>query len=119
MTLEQAINILNPETFEEAIKEFNGYYAISKAVNDACLLACEVMRKDMEKQQRAKDERLQRWKNGTSLTELEKIANEIFILGVQKRRYESINEFPEAQMCEDMIRHLKELLEYKHQEESK
>ena len=77
------------------------------------------MQKEIEKQQRAKDERLQRWNDGTSLTELEKIANEIFILGVQKRRYESINEFPEAQMCEDMIRHLKELLEYKNQEESK
>jgi hypothetical protein len=58
MTLEQAINILHPETFEEAIKEFNGYYAISKAVNDACLLACEVMRKEIEKQQKAREERL-------------------------------------------------------------
>lgn len=58
MTLEQAINILHPETFEEAIKEFNGYYALQQAVNDACLLACEVMQKEIEKQQRAKDERL-------------------------------------------------------------
>ena len=64
MTLEQAIRILHPETTREALAEveyyggFNGQHAQIQAVNDACLLACDVMGKEIEKQQRAKDERL-------------------------------------------------------------
>jgi hypothetical protein len=44
---------------------------------------------------------------------------EILVLQIQQKRYESIHEFPEAKMCESIAMHLKELLTYKHQEESK
>lgn len=64
MTLEQAINILHPDTCMETLAEieyyagFDGHHAVWQAVRDARLMACEVMRREAEKQQRAKDERL-------------------------------------------------------------
>ena len=50
MNIEQAIKILNPETTKEALAEieyyagFNGKEAKLKAVNEACIIACDVMK---------------------------------------------------------------------------
>lgn len=57
MTLEQAINILHPETSFHALR-FRQKDEARSLVDEACLVACEVMQKEIEKQQRAKDERL-------------------------------------------------------------
>lgn len=57
MTLEQAINILHPDTTVHALR-FTNQEEARILVDEACLIACEVMQKEIEKQQRAKDERL-------------------------------------------------------------
>lgn len=57
MTLEQAINILHPETSFHALR-FRPRDEARNLVDEACLVACEAMQKEIEKQQRAKDERL-------------------------------------------------------------
>lgn len=51
--------------------------------------------------------------NGIPLTEIEKIYSEIFVLEAQKKKYEIISEFSEANMCQSIIDHLIELIEYK------
>jgi hypothetical protein len=57
MTLEQAINILHPETTFHALR-FTNQDEARILVDEACLVACEVMRKEIEKQQKAREERL-------------------------------------------------------------
>ena len=50
MNIEQAIKILDPETTKEALAKieyyagFNGKEAKLKAVNEACIIACDVMK---------------------------------------------------------------------------
>ena len=51
--------------------------------------------------------------NGISLTEIEKIYSEIFVLEAQKKKHEIVSEFSEANMCQSIIDHLMELIEYK------
>ena len=54
MTIEQAIRLLDPKTTRDAIAEieykagFNGKAESVKAVNEACKLACEIMRDHQE-----------------------------------------------------------------------
>jgi hypothetical protein len=57
MTLEQAINILHPDTTVHALR-FRQKDEAQNLVDEACLVACEVMRKEIEKQQKAREERL-------------------------------------------------------------
>ena len=51
MTREEAIRILDPSTTREALAEieyyagFNGYEAVIKAVEDACIMAIEALQK--------------------------------------------------------------------------
>ena len=51
MTVQEAIRILHPDTTAEALAEieyyagFSGQDAKMEAVNDACIIACEVMAK--------------------------------------------------------------------------
>ena len=50
MSVEQAIRILHPDTTVEALVEI-GYYAgfrSQEAVDEACVLACEIMEKYLE-----------------------------------------------------------------------
>lgn len=57
MTLEQAINILHPETSFQTLR-FKQKDEARSLVDEACLVACEVMQKEIEKQQKAREERL-------------------------------------------------------------
>ena len=57
MTLEQAINILHPDTSFQALR-FRQKDEARNLVDEACLVACEVMKKEIEKQQKAREERL-------------------------------------------------------------
>lgn len=56
MTLEQAIRILHPDTYPEDLMDIqhydglNGKLATLKAFDDALLLACEVMQKEIKRQ---------------------------------------------------------------------
>lgn len=55
MTLEQAIRILHPMTCEDALSavlDLSGYSTdrICEARNEAAILACEVMRREVERQ---------------------------------------------------------------------
>ena len=54
--------------------------------------------------------------NGISLKEIEKIYSEIFVLEAQKKKYEIISEFSEANMCQSIIDHLMELITIKKKE---
>ncbi len=57
MTLEQAISILHPDTTFHALR-FTNKDEARILVDEACFVACEVMRKEIEKQQKAREERL-------------------------------------------------------------
>ena len=57
MTLEQAINILHPDTTVQALR-FTNQEESRILVDEACLVACDVMQKEIEKQQKAREERL-------------------------------------------------------------
>lgn len=56
MTIQEAIRLLNPATTAEAIAEieyyagFNGRTAAVQAISDACVIACDIMRKYLEVQ---------------------------------------------------------------------
>lgn len=56
MTLEEAIRLLDPATTAEAIAEiksyagFTGKKAAIHAIEDACEIACEVMREKLERE---------------------------------------------------------------------
>ena len=54
MTVEEAIRILDPETSAEAIAEINYYSGFNRdkgieKVNEACIIACNIMRKYLKK----------------------------------------------------------------------
>lgn len=57
MTMREAIRILDPETTREAIAEieyyagFKGREAAIQAVDDACRIACDVMRRALKAQE--------------------------------------------------------------------
>ena len=57
MNMREAIRILDPETTREAIAEikyyagFNAQEAVIQAVDDACRIACDVMRKVLQSQE--------------------------------------------------------------------
>ena len=53
MSIEEAIRILDPETSADAITEIKYYVGFNeekaiKKVEDACILACDIMRKHLE-----------------------------------------------------------------------
>lgn len=61
MTLQEAIRILHPDTTAEALAEieyyagFSGHDACIKAVEEACVIACEAMGKQIPKKPREVD----------------------------------------------------------------
>lgn len=81
MSIEQAIRLLHPETTAEAIAEikyyggFHGNAAALDAINDACIVACEALEKQIPKKPLVSIEELgmHRWRcpncNGYGTTE--------------------------------------------------
>ena len=57
MTIKEAIRLLDPDTSVEAINEIDyygglkGYEKVLEAINEACRLACDIMRKYDEEAQ--------------------------------------------------------------------
>ena len=49
MTLEQAIRILHPDTCTEALNEMGDEIDARKIFDTACLLACKVMQREVER----------------------------------------------------------------------
>lgn len=49
MTLEQVIRILHPDTCTEALNEMDDEIDVRKIFDTACLLACKVMQREVER----------------------------------------------------------------------
>lgn len=49
MTAEEAIEILHPDTTAQTLSRIEYYGGFKKAVDDACLVACEALKKQIPK----------------------------------------------------------------------
>lgn len=54
MSEQEAIRILHPDTTREALAEINDYEAMVKAVDDACLMGCKALEKQIPKKPKIK-----------------------------------------------------------------
>lgn len=77
MTVEEAIRILDPETTKEAISEISYYAGFNRdgvidKVNEACVIACNIMKEYLEDREIATD-------NGCSYEELQNMPYDMLI----------------------------------------